>query len=226
MPKHPKLCLLHVGKTGGSYVRSILRHNRAGWSRQIQLLRHSATLQNTLESFGEDRQLAFTFRNPTTRFVSAFYSRQRQGRPTYQFQWSAEEAAAFLWFETAEELALALTSKNQARRSAALFTFDAIEHLKANFSVILGSAKGLHLSERAIVACVDLQDLDAKLPDFLARLGLDNFKMPDAPKFHASPTPLPTLSPEAEAALRDHWSEEYKLYATARTIAAGLGLSG
>lgn len=220
-----EICLLHVGKTGGSYLRSVLRHNRGRWTQPLQLLRHSATLTNTLDSFGEDRRLAFTFRNPSDRFVSAFYSRQRQGRPTYQFNWSAEEAAAFLWFDTAEELALALNG-TERQKSAAFFAFDAIEHLKSNLSTYLTSPQVLRLSRSSIVACVDLPDLDAKLPQVMARLGVPNFQMPAEPKFHAAPAPLPPLSPKAEAALRAHWVDEYEIYDTCRDIAARLGLSG
>ena len=225
MAEGAELCLLHIGKTGGSYLRSILRHNRKHWGRPLQLLRHSATLTNTLDTFGEDRQLAFTFRHPTERFVSAFYSRQRQGRPTYQFNWSAEEAIAFLWFDSAEKLALALEAEEEAQRSAAHFAFNAIDHLQSNLAHHLTSPDALQMSKDQIVACADLNDLDAVLPDFLARLGLTRFDMPMHPKRHAAPAPLPMLSPKAEAALRRYWDLEYQIYDTAREIAEELGLS-
>ena len=220
-----ELCLLHIGKTGGSYLRSILRHNRKHWQRPLQLLRHRATLENTLENSGADRQLAFTFRNPTERFVSAFYSRQRQGRPTYQFNWSAEEAAAFLWFNSAESLALALEAEGEAQRSAAHFAFNAIDHLQSNLAHHLTSPDALNLSKGQIVACADLCDLDVVLPEFMARLGVPEFDMPKHPKRHAAPAPLPRLSPRAEAALRRYWDLEYRIYDTAREITAELGLS-
>ncbi|MEM9582937.1 MAG: hypothetical protein AAGA08_07450 [Pseudomonadota bacterium] len=226
MDRQPKLCILHVGKTGGSYLRSILRHNRANWSRPLQLLRHSATMANTLENFGETRQVAFTFRNPTDRFVSAFYSRQRQGRPTYQFQWSPAEAIAYLWFETAEELALALTSSDERQRSAALFAFDAIEHLRSDMAIYFGNAELLQLSKPSIVACVDVAHLTECLPAFLRRIGVETFTMPKHPKFHAAPNPLPALSADAENALRQHWAAEYEIYEAAQRIAAEQGLSG
>ena len=226
MADDPPLCLLHIGKTGGTYLRSVLKHNKSHWSRGIQLLKHGATLVSTAEDFGSDRLLAFTFRDPTERFVSAFYSRMRQGRPTYQFNWSASEAAAYLWFETAEELALALVSDDERRKSAAIFAFDAIEHLKSNLTTYLHSRQALNISRPHIAMCVDIADLDGKLPEVLARLGLDDFTMPPSPKRHAAPSPLPSLSLEAEAALRSFWAEEYALYETCQQLAARLGLSG
>ena len=224
MAELPPLCLLHIGKTGGTYLRSLLRFNNSRWTRPIKLLRHSATLKNTVDSFGEDRELAFTFRDPTDRFVSGFYSRLRQGRPTYQANWTPAEATAFLWFETAEELALALVSQDERRRSAAIFALGAIEHLKSNLVAFLHSPQTLNSARDQVVMCVDVADLDAKLPKVMDRLGVETFKMPADPKRHAAPDPLPVLSPEAETALRSYWSEEYALYQTCQQLAAGLGL--
>jgi len=221
--EHP-ICLLHIGKTGGTYLRSLLRYNSGRWTKPLKLLRHSATLVNTAENFGDDRKLAFTFRDPTERFVSAFYSRMRQGRPTYQFNWSAAEAAAYLWFESAEDLALALICDDERRKSAAIFAFDAIAHLKSNLAAFLHSARHLTLNQDQIVMCVDVADLDAKLPAVMNRLGVRDFKMPTNPKRHASPAPLPPLSAEAEAALRSFWAEEYALYDACREVAESLGL--
>jgi len=222
----PPICMLHIGKTGGSYLRSILNHNEARWTHPLHLLGHGATLKGTAKRFGADRKLAFVVRDPLARFSSAFYSRQRQGRPTYQSQWSADEAAAFLWFETAEELALALASPKEREKSAALFAFAAIEHLKGDLRHYLGGVETL-LSERENIAvCVDLPDLDVQLPKIMVRLGVPDFDMPPKPKTHAAPTPLPELSVQAEHALRTHWADEFELYDAACDIARQLRFSG
>ncbi|RLJ41095.1 hypothetical protein BCF46_2883 [Litoreibacter meonggei] len=215
--------MLHIGKTGGSYLRSVLRHNEARWTRPLHLLGHGATLNGTAKRFGADRQLAFVVRDPLSRFSSAFYSRQRQGRPTYNSQWSAEEAAAFHWFETAEDLAIALTSPQEREKSAALFTFHAIQHLKANLRHYLGGVNTLLAAQDNIAICVDLPDLDAHLPKIMACLGVPDHDMPPNPKTHKAPNPIPNLSPRAEAALRAHWAEEFELYETACDIARQLG---
>jgi hypothetical protein len=226
MPPAPHLCLLHIGKTGGTFLRSILRQNRARWSRPIQVLRHNATLMNTLDSFGADRELAFTFRDPAERFVSAFYSRLRQGRPTYQSDWSTAEATAFLWFKSAEELALALTSDDARDRSAALFAFGSIAHINNPMSAILNDAQTVRRSRNQIVMCVETADLDSKLPQVMERLGLPEWETPEPPIRHASPTPLPKLSAAAHAALKTHWAEDFAIYQACRELAANQGLSG
>ncbi|EPX77236.1 hypothetical protein thalar_02958 [Litoreibacter arenae DSM 19593] len=215
--------MLHIGKTGGSYLRSILRHNESRWTHPLHLLGHGATLKGTAKRFGADRQLAFVVRDPVARFSSAFYSRQRQGRPTYQSQWSAEEATAFLWFETAEELALAPASDSPREKSAALFAFDAIQHLKGDLRHYLGGVDTLMTERDNIAVCVDLSDLDTHLPAIMTRLGLPDFEMPPKPKTHAAPVPVPKLSAQAEAALRTHWAEELELYDVACDIACQLG---
>lgn len=224
-PSSP-ICLLHIGKTGGSFLRSVLRHNETRWQAQLHLLGHNATLRGTAKRFGSDRQLAFIARDPLERFVSAFYSRQRQGRPTYNSQWTAEEAAAFLWFEEAEDLALALASDQERLRSAASFAFHAIQHLRGDLRFHLGSAETLLAERDNIAVCVDLAHLNTHLPFIMERLGVPEFEMPPKPKTHTAPAPLPRLSAKAEAALRGHWEEEFELYAVACEIADQLGFSG
>lgn len=225
-PTIPTICILHIGKTGGSFLRSVLHYNKDRWQAPMQLLGHGATLKNSAKRFGADRQLAFVVRDPVSRFISAFYSRQRQGRPTYQSGWSAEEAAAFLWFEHAEELALALASDAPRRKSAALFAFNAIQHLRTDLRFYLGSLEEMLAERDRIVVCVDLCHLNTHLPTIMARLGVAEFEMPPTPQAHAAPSPLPSLSAAAEAALRDHWAEEFELYEVACALAADLGFSG
>lgn len=140
--------------------------------------------------------------------------------------WSAEEAAAFLWFETAEELALALASPREREKSAALFAFGAIQHLKSDLRHYLGGVDRLMEERENITMCIDLPNLDAHLSKVMHTLGVPDFEMPTKPKTHATPTPLPKLSTQAEAALRDHWVEEFEIYDAACNIARQLGFSG
>ena len=156
MSDHAPLCILHIGKTGGSYLRSVLRHNRKRWTQPIDLLGHDATLKSTRRTHGANRRLGLTIRDPATRFVSAFYSRLRQGRPTYQFTWSVDEAAAFHWFSEAETLARALISTDEREKSAAFFAMESIQHIRDGYRPMIllehGSVVGLFMLTATLAA--------------------------------------------------------------------------
>jgi hypothetical protein len=220
-PETPPVCLLHIGKTGGSYLKSILQHNAARLPESLKLCGHAPTLRTTRARFGPDRRLAFVVRDPSARFVSAFNSRMRQGRPTYNNAiWLPEEAAAFLWFETPNDLAEGLGSCSERVKSAAIFAMESITHLRKNYQHYLGSVKLLKQEDANIALCIDLDDLDANLDRVLARLGVAGAEIPADTRRHAAPPGLPSgLSPAGEAALRAYWAEEYRIYDHCRSIA-------
>jgi Sulfotransferase family len=72
----------------------------------------------------------FVLRDPVARFVSAFNSRLRMGRPRYDYPWCDEEKVAFANFATADELATALGSR---RRSQAEHAMHSIGHLNTPY---------------------------------------------------------------------------------------------
>lgn len=109
---------LHIGKTGGTALRTALTPYRIQTRRgtfRIHFHDHSRTLQDV--PVGE--AVFFAVRDPVTRFVSGFNSRLRQGRPRYWTPWSSDEEHAFARFRTPQALALALSSPDNATRRAA-----------------------------------------------------------------------------------------------------------
>ncbi len=209
---HPKICLLHPGKTGGTYLKSIIRYNKTLWTRPIKLLSHRETMASTLKDFGADRQIAFSFRNPVDRFVSAFYSRLRQGRPKYNRMWSPAEAVSFLYFESANELAEALNSENERTKSAAYYAFNSIMHIKTNYRFHFESLARLKDEAPNIVACMDVANFDTGLPAFMDQIGISDFTMPDAIDRHANPEEANALSDAALANLKSFWALEFEFY--------------
>ena len=205
------ICLLHIGKTGGSFLRSILKTVES-LPANLHILKHSDTLESTRRRFGDDRQLAFVVREPKSRFVSAFNSRMRQGRPTYSSQWSAAEAAAFQWFEDANSLAEALGADDDRMRSAAYFAMDNIQHLKLNYQHFLTSVAELKREKRNIRCCVDLTELDAKLSDVLTAMGVKGLPLDKHAKRHETPAAPIVLSEIAERNLREYWAHEFEIY--------------
>jgi len=120
--------MLHIGKTGGTALKSALRNASPAHTRLV-LHKHSVSLAEI--PVGE--LCFFVVRDPVTRFVSGFLSRQRQGRPRYDIPWNPAEEKAFATFATPNDLALALSSTDPARRSAAEAAMAGIRHVSDNY---------------------------------------------------------------------------------------------
>jgi hypothetical protein len=216
------ICVLHVGKAGGNYLRSILRHNKQHWTNPLHLMGPRTNLVRTAKKFGTDRKLAFIIRDPASRFVAAFNTRAAQDRPYDEKPWTPEEAIAFRWFETAEDLAKALCSDKPVELSAAKFAMLHIGHMDETYTSCFGTAANLIEEIPNIAVCIDLPHLDDKLPSVMKRLGLNHFEMPEEPKRNQASEVAEALSMEARAGLRCHWHEEFRLYNTARRISDAL----
>lgn len=216
------ICFLHPGKTGGTYLKSVIRHNEASWTCPIMLMSHRASLKSTRREYGPNRKLAFTYRNPADRFVSAFQSRRRQGRPTYNRNWSPGEAISFLYFETATAMAEALDSPDERLKSAALFAFKSIMHIKKDYAFHFESLSALADEVPNIVGCLDLARFDTGLPKFLDCLGISKFDVPDDADVHANPEPPETLSEHGLKNLKTFWEVEFEFYDAFKDIEQSL----
>ena len=219
---HSAICFLHPGKTGGTYLKSVIRHNESNWTQPIMLMSHRASLKSTRNEFGPDRKLAFTYRDPVDRFVSAFQSRRRQGRPTYNRNWSPGEAISFMYFETASSLAEALDSSDERLKSAALFAFKAIMHIKKDYQFHFGNLSILADELPNILACLDVAQIDQKLPLFLDRIGISDVEMPPAADVHANPETPEMLSEHALRNLKAYWEVEFAFFDAFKEIEASL----
>ncbi|WP_299847551.1 sulfotransferase family 2 domain-containing protein [uncultured Roseovarius sp.] len=214
------ICVLHPGKTGGTYLKSVIRHNKGRWTRPIKLLSHRETVASTAQDFGPDRKLAFTFRDPFDRFISAFESRRRQGRPTYNRVWSPAEATAFLYFDTPNALAEALDATDERTKSAAYFAFNAIIHLRSDYAFHFESLQTLEEERDNILACIDVSNLDSTLSGFLNHIGIDTAEIPENARKHANPAAVEALSDRAATNLSQYWAVEFEFYAAFKKIEA------
>lgn len=122
--------LLHLGKTGGSAVKYAIEHCRNPHLCYVIYLHAHET---TLRDVPHGHKFFFFLRDPISRFVSGFYSRQRQGRPRYFMRWTPGEAAAFARFDTPNALALALSSADSAGRQAAEEAMRSILHVRDSY---------------------------------------------------------------------------------------------
>src|SRR5947209_7116183 len=125
----PRAHLIHAGKTAGTAIKWALRDLTRDGDYRLELHEHAVTLRDVPAG---DR-VFFVVRDPIDRFVSGFYSRQRQGRPRYNYPWSPDEEKAFTAFETADALAAALSSSDDAERAAAQDAMRSIQHVRDSY---------------------------------------------------------------------------------------------
>ena len=115
---------LHIGKTGGSAIKQALETCLQTPRYQVLLHPHGVSLRDV--PGGES--VFFCLRNPVSRFVSGFYSRQRKGQPRYYSEWSPAEQEVFERFETPDQIARALADESSKDHAAARQAMVSVEH--------------------------------------------------------------------------------------------------
>jgi len=217
------LHFLHIGKTGGTAVKHALK--AVGTARQLRLHGHDVRLADVPP--GE--QVFFFLREPLSRFVSAFYSRQREGRPRYVVPWSPAEEAAFGRFRSANELANGLSATSTAERRKAERAMLGIPHVNNRYWDWLSGAEYLR-SRAADIFFIGLQEHLAE--DFAivcARLGLgESLRLPDGDvDAHRNPASVDrSLDTQAVRNLSAWYAEDFAAIDACRRIARERDLGG
>ena len=132
MPTDRPVHFLHVGKTGGTafkYSVERAREYHGPLARVIHLHPHTVRLPDVPAGEG----FLFFLRDPLSRFVSGFYSRQRQGRPRYVVPWRPGEEDAFRHFRSPNQLALALSARETGERNRAEAAMRSIGHVRDGY---------------------------------------------------------------------------------------------
>jgi hypothetical protein len=135
-PREP-LHVFHIGKTGGTALNHVLVEHADACRYRPVFGGHVLTLKDVPR--GE--RFMFFIRDPLDRFVSAFNSRLREGRPRYHYPWRDEERVAFAEFKTPDQLATALSSADRAERARAEDAMRGIGHVNTPYSFWFGSQR-------------------------------------------------------------------------------------
>ena len=211
---NPKLkyALLHIGKTGGTSLGTLIRKLKVDDpDLRISKLSHRAKLRGVARKRPNTR-IGFVIRDPAARFVSAFNSRLRSGRPAHEHTWRAEEAIVYSFFPTANDLAEALCTEDERLKSASQFALKNIRHLRRGYEFHLGGIDQLEkLKDRIYFVC-DLDDLDDQCHSFFSPLGVDEEKIKSRfEPVHQGNATVP-LSDLAVRNLRKTWATEFEIY--------------
>lgn len=205
----------HIGKTGGTAIRHALEGHLVTARYVIRLHPHGERLR----SVPAGERVVFFVRDPLSRFVSAFYSRMREGRPRYYHPWTPDERAVFTQFETPNQLALALDDPDPARKELALRGMNCIQHVKNGYWELFESEE-YFLSRLPDLFFIGFQEsLADDFQALKAKLGLpEAMSLPDDEvAAHRSPAHLDrSLEAPAEENLRRWYARDYEFVALCR----------
>ena len=201
---------LHIGKTGGTAVKHALAP--VAEARGIVLHDH----ETRLADLAPGERAFFFLRDPSDRFVSAFHSRRRKGRPRHDWEWSEAEREAFARFETPNALAEAIGTEPAARDA-----MQGIAHIRSAQAWWTGPPEAL-LARRADVLMVGrCETLDRDVARLSRLLGLPSaLRLPrDDLAAHRNPAGVDRhLSMAARDALRAWYAQDHAVIEAAASL--------
>lgn len=215
---------MHIGKTGGTAIKRTLHGAGYAYWREDGHLRVAHTPLGAirlhphrfkLTDLPDGDRVFFCVRDPVSRFVSAFYSRRARGGEGYKerWPWSEAEERAFGTFETPEQLAVALGSKNRKEREFARWAMGSIRHLGFQRRYTGPDRELRARAERIVyVARQETLDADWERLKVLLELPPDLELIKDAAKAHRRPKAgRVELDPAAVRNLHKWYARDYEL---------------
>ena len=196
--------LLHVGKTGGT----ALKHALAPHAEALGLALHDHDVRLADLPLGD--RAVVVLRDPAARFVSAFGSRRRQGRPRHDWPWTEAERRAFARFDTPNALAEALAADAPEARDA----MAAIAHVNRPQTWWIGPADAFPEVRHRLLLVGRCERLDRDAARLSRLLGLARpLRLPaDDVAAHRNPPGADRhLSPTARDVLRRWYAADHAL---------------
>ncbi len=216
---------LHIGKTGGSAIKYAL--GPATTSHQFVLHLHPHQIRLSDVPPGEN--VFFFLRDPITRFMSGFFSRQRQGKPRYFVPWSPEEKIAFDYFHLPNQLALALSSPEERERAKACDAMRSIHHVRDSYWKWLKDEQYLDLRAKDILFIGLQENLSADFEVLKLKMSFPRDLVLPADDLcaHRSPSHVDkSLQSEAVENLKHWYQRDYACLELCSRISARRELGG
>ncbi len=214
------LHFIHIGKTGGSAVKHVLKRSKhAHWPSQSgegihetpygRIVLHPHKFH--LKDVPDGEHAFFCLRDPIDRFFSAWYSRVTEGRPRYYVPWSDAERRAYELYPTPQALAADLAAKDEPYEQAK-WAMNHIIHLKPVWRK-LASASTLDRELPKIVYIAMQETLDQDFENLKRILNLpDRLKLPQGKAAHKRTEPVDkSLDDAGREALRRYYAKDYEL---------------
>jgi hypothetical protein len=223
--RKPRAHLLHIGKTAGTAIKHALEPVAKQARYDLKFHGHRVTLADIPQ---HDR-VFFVVRDPIDRYVSGFYSRQRQGRPRYEYPWSPEEEVAFTAFATADELGMALSAADLERRHAAEAAMNSIQHVRDSYWKWFCDPKYFDSRADDVLAVMWMPTVGESFPHLCERLGVSgDVSLPtDDASAHRNPYAVDKrLSDTARDHLKRWYADDYAFVETCTMLPSFMRGSG
>jgi hypothetical protein len=205
---------LHPGKTAGTALKAALRDATPPPHHELALHTHGVRMVD----LPERDVFFFVVRDPVDRFVSAFNSRLRKGRPRFERPWSPGEARAFARFPTAQALAVGLDG-DIASRAAAIDALMTIEHVRRSYWYWFSDPETFRARLDRVLFVGFQETLDRDIADLSSTLGIAPLALPaDVVTAHRSTAATPALSDGARATMARWYSADYAFVDLCRSI--------
>jgi hypothetical protein len=175
---------LHIGKTGGSAIKSSIGENKLTATHLHLFHSHDVILKD----IPKKDKIAFFLRDPITRFTSGFYSRKRQGKPLYNTPWHEEEKIAFSDFDTPNHLAESISSLDSNIRKKAEYAMKNIHHVKTSYNDWFGDLEYFKSRQTDIFFIGFLENYEADFTTYCKKIGLKDVSLEQSEiKSHKAP---------------------------------------
>ena len=206
--KKQRIHFLHIGKTGGSAITSVLKEFQK--TPEYSLILHGH--ETTLKDVPKGDSVIFFLRDPVSRFISGFYSRQRKGQPRYYTEWSPQEKEVFEHFSTPNEIAVSLGNEQSNNHAIAIIAMKKVQHFEPynKWYIDIDYFKS-RLDDLLFVGFQESLDADFVTLKSILKIPHEVALPTDDIGAHRNPTGINKLIDERGiAALMDLYSEDYK----------------
>jgi len=218
----PVAHFLHIGKTAGTALKAALSEAPPSDRFDVQVHPHEVRMADlpVVDRF------FFSVRDPVSRFVSGFLSRQRQGRPAHVSPWRDAERIAFSRFSTPEDLAVALGpgAPGDERRREAVEAMKSIEHVNQSYWYWFDDEAHLRARASRILWIGRQETIEADLPLLTRELGVGELILPvEVERAHRAPMgSTRELSEEARSNIYNWYKRDYEFLAFCERLRADL----
>lgn len=197
---------LHIGKSAGTRIMGVIDALNAQAGRIVMLRR---THQTALRDLPRCARYFFSIRDPVSRFVSGFYSRLNENRPSLHSPWTFGEDLVFGYYDHAAQLADDLFEPGAVGRRA-VEAMCSLGHAPAQISWF--NEAGCFLSHRPPIWIIRQEHFDSDLDEFLRRGGFDYAHPKGERSNAASGESRPALSEKGRSNLERWYAADLAFY--------------